>query len=196
MDNPAPTPPAVHDLVRRRHSPRAFADRDVEPADLETLFQAARWAPSCFNEQPWSFVVASRRDRESFERIAGCLVESNRRWATSAPVLMVSVARTTFTKTGKPNRHAWHDVGLAMGQLSLQATALGLAVHQMAGFDRERARDRLDIPPGYDPVAAVAIGYPGDPASLPEDLRAREQAPRTRRETAAFVFHGRWNPSP
>ena len=182
----------IHDLLAARWSPRAFADRSVEPATLGSLFEAARWAPSSFNEQPWCFAVARREDGEGFARLASCLLEGNARWATKAPVLGLSIAALQFKRNGKPNRHAWHDVGLAVGGLLVQAQALGLGVHQMAGFDPARARAALAIPADHEPVAMMAIGYPGAAASLPEELAERERAPRSRKPLASFVFGARF----
>ncbi|MFW5740543.1 MAG: nitroreductase family protein, partial [Myxococcota bacterium] len=180
--------PSLHN----RWSPRAFSDRPITPSTVRSLFEAARWAPSCFNAQPWRFVMATRDDRASFERLVSCLMPGNQRWASAAGLLAITVANTQFA-SGKPNRHAWHDVGLAVAQLTVQATHEGLAVHQMAGIDPDRARDLLHIPEGYEPVTALAVGYPSDPDSLPEDLRARELAPRTRFEQRELVFAGRWS---
>ena len=196
MEKPAETEHAVHELIQRRWSPRAFAARAVEPEKLRSLLEAARWAASCFNEQPWSFIVAAKDDEgDAYERLVGCLVEANALWAGRAPVLMISVARLAFKRNDKPNRHAFHDVGQAAAHLALQATALGLAVHQMAGFDVSKAREQFNIPEGFDPVAAIAVGYPGDPEDLPEDLRARELGPRARRPLEEFVFGGSWGQS-
>ncbi len=122
-----------------------------------------------------------------------CLVEFNQTWAKAAPVLAISVARLKFQHDGSANAHAQHDVGAASALLSIQATALGLAVHQMAGFDPEKARQTYNIPADYQPMAAMAIGYPGDPASLPDKLRERETAPRARKPASDFVFSGAWN---
>jgi nitroreductase len=181
----------IHELIAARWSPRAFAPRAVEPEVLGSLLEAARWAPSCFNEQPWSFLVAPAADADSFERLAACLSEGNA-WAKRAPVLMLSVAKLAFDRNGKPNRHAYHDVGLAVENLVLQAQALGLSVHQMAGFDVERARANLGIPAGHDPVAMIAVGYRGSADDLPDALRERELAPRSRKALAAFAFGARW----
>jgi len=181
----------IHELIAERWSPRAFADRDVEREKLGSLLEAARWAASCFNEQPWSFFVAPRDRTEDFERLASCLVEGNA-WAKSAPVLMLSVAKLAFDRNGKPNRHALHDVGLAAANLTLQAQALGLSVHQMAGFHVGRAREVLAIPDGFEPVAMIAIGYRGDPDSLPDPLKERELTPRLRKQLDAFVFGSGW----
>src|SRR5712692_3822648 len=141
MEKPADVQYPVHELIRRRWSPRAFAGREVEPEKLLSLFEAARWAASCFNEQPWGFVYALRTERARFDALLGCLVPENQAWAKNAPVLMFSMAKLNFAQTGKPNRHAYHDVGMAVGNLLLEATHLGLVVHQMAGFDIGKARE-------------------------------------------------------
>ena len=187
----------IHELLRERWSPRAFADRMVEPEELRSLLEAARWAPSSFNEQPWSFIVATKEHPGDYERLLSCLVEGNIRWAQHAPVLMLSVAKLAFERNQKPNRHAFHDVGLAVENLVIQGMALGLFVHQMAGFHVDRAREVYGIPEGYEPVAAMAIGYLDDLSRLPDDLRERELAPRIRKPLEAFVFSGHWGqPSP
>jgi len=192
MEKPAETQYPIHDLLRRRWSPRAFSDRRVDPAIMRSLLEAARWAPSSYNEQPWSFIVATKDDPVEFGRLLSCLVEGNIQWAQHAPVLMVSVARLYFEDDGKPNRHAFHDVGLAVANLIVQATALGLVVHQMAGIFPDKIRELYGIPEGYEAVAGIALGYPGDPQSLPEELRKRELAPRERKPLTEFVFSGRW----
>ncbi|MFQ5818024.1 MAG: nitroreductase family protein [Terriglobia bacterium] len=189
---PADTEYPIHELLRQRWSPRAFAARSVEPEKLRSLFEAVRWAPSSFNEQPWSFLVAIRETPGEYERMLSCLVEGNIRWAQNAPVLLLSVAKLHFERTGKPNRHAFHDVGLGAENLVMQATALGLTVHQMAGFQVEKARALFGIPEGYEPVAMMAVGYAAEADSLPEELRARELAPRTRKALEEFVFTGGW----
>jgi nitroreductase len=186
----------LHALLAERRSPRAFAATPVEPEKLSSLLEAARWAPSCNNEQPWSFVVARKSDAAEFDRMLGCLVEANAVWARHAPVLLLSVAHLNFAANGKPNRHAYHDVGQAMAYLTVQAMALGLFVHQMAGFDVERARREFSIPAGYDPVAMAAIGYSGDAGSLPQPARQRELAPRQRKPLDNFLFAGSWGNSP
>ena len=180
--------------IARRWSPRAFRDDPVEPEKLGSLLEAARWAPSSFNEQPWRFLVAVRRDDpEAFEKLSSCLLEGNRSWAGRAPVLLLTVAKTYFgDDPTRKNRHAWHDVGLATAQMVLQAAALGLSTHLMAGFDRDRARELLAIPDGYEPVAVMAVGYRGDPETLPPDLRERETAPRARKPLEEIAFGGRF----
>ncbi len=182
----------LHELLQKRWSPVAFSPRPVEPEKLHSLLEAARWAPSSFNEQPWVFLVATKDDAENFQRLLGCLVEGNRAWAQYAPVLMLSVAKLNFALNGKPNRHALHDVGAAAAYLTVQATALGLYVHQMAGFDADNARREYSIPEGYEPGAAIALGYLGDDAGLPEKLRGRSAAGRKRKPAGEFVFAGSW----
>jgi nitroreductase len=164
----------------------------IEPEKLRSLLEAARWAPSSYNEQPWSFIVATKDGPEEHGRLLSCLVEGNVRWAQHAPVLMLSVATLAFERNQKPNRHAFHDVGLAVENLVIQGMTLGLFVHQMAGFHVNKAREEYGIPEGHEPVAAIAIGYLGDPGRLPDDLRERELAPRTRKPMESFVFSGRW----
>jgi nitroreductase len=182
----------VHDLIKERRSPLVYSERSVGREELRSLLEAARWAASSYNQQPWHFIVATKEDPREYERLLGCIVPANALWAGNAPVLMLSVAKLTYDSNGAPNRHALYDVGQATANLAIQATALGLALHQMGGFDMERAREVFQIPEGYEPVAAIAVGYPGDPESLPESLRARASAPRTRRELGEFVFTGRW----
>lgn len=191
MQKPAPTNFPVHNLIRERWSPRAFASKSVEPAVLASLFEAARWAPSSNNEQPWAYLVATKDDTENFAKTLRVLVEFNAAWAKEAPVLMIAVSRLNF-QNGTPNRNAFYDTGAATALLSVEATARGLAVHQMAGFDHDKAKKVFEIPEDCEPIAAIAIGYPGDPNSLPEKLRDREVAPRTRKPLSEFVMSGRW----
>ena len=180
----------VHPLIRERWSPRAFAARPVDRETLSSLLEAARWSASCFNEQPWSFIVARKEDGPAFEQILRCLAESNQAWAQSAPVLMISLARTTFAVSGKPNRHALHDVGAATAQLTVQATSLGLSVHPMAGVERDCIRAEFALPEGVEVVAAIAVGWRGDPETLPEKLREREKGSRERKSLDEMVFGG------
>jgi nitroreductase len=191
MQKPAPTNFPVHDLIRDRWSPRAFAKKPVEPSVLASLFEAARWAPSSSNEQPWAYLVATKDEKENFAKTLGVLVEFNAGWAKEAPVLMIAVSRLNF-QNGTPNRNAFYDTGAATALLSVEATARGLAVHQMAGFDPAKAKQVFEIPEDWEPIAAIAIGYPGDPSSLPQKLHDREVAPRTRKPLSEFVMSGRW----
>ena len=192
MSNPAPVEFPVHELIQNRWSPRAFSDKAVPQEVLRSLFEAARWAPSSSNEQPWAYIVATKDDAENFEKSLGALVEFNANWAKKAPVMVIAVAQLAFAKNNAPNRNAQYDVGAASLQLSIEATARGLVVHQMAGFDPETAREAYDIPQGWEPIAAMAIGYPGDASSLPEPLQSREKAPRSRKRIHEFVMSGQW----
>jgi nitroreductase len=192
MHKPATTDVPIHELIRNRWSPRAFADRGVPSDILRSLFEAARWAPSSNNEQPWAYLVAPKEDAENFATLLSVLVEFNQTWAKSAPVLALSVAHAVWQKSGKPNAHARHDLGSATAQLTFEANSRGLFAHQMAGFDADKARQVFGIPPDWEPVAAMAIGYPGDPASLPQPLRDRELAPRLRKPLNEFVMTGSW----
>jgi nitroreductase len=192
MQKPAVTDWPVHELIKNRWSPRAFADTSVAPEALRSAFEAARWAPSSNNEQPWAFLVATKDDPPNFAKMLAILVEFNASWAKQAPVLALSVAHMKTQRDGKPNRVALHDVGSATSQLTFEANGRGLLVHQMAGFDAQKAREAFAIPADWEPVAAMAIGYPGDPESLPETLRERELAPRLRKPLNEFVMTGTW----
>src|SRR6184192_1582833 len=175
MDKLAQAQYPIHDLLQKRWSPRAFSAQPVESDKLRSLFEAARWAPSSFNEQPWAYIVATKDEKDNFEKILSVLVEFNAQWANGAPVLGLAVAKLAFANNNAPNRNAQYDTGAATALLSVEATARGLAVHQMAGFDPEKARQVFGIPAGWAPIAAVAIGYPGDPASLPPPLKDRSE---------------------
>jgi nitroreductase len=189
----ADTVPGVHDLIRSRWSPRAFSDRPVSTEDLRTVLEAARWAASSSNEQPWRFLVATKADPPAFEKFLDLLVPANQAWAKSAPVLLITAAKKTFSRDGSANRHAMHDAGQALANLFLQATALGLHAHAMAGFDQEKARRDLAIPEDYEVVAAVALGYLGSPDELSGKYRELETAPRQRKPLDEIAFGSSWN---
>jgi nitroreductase len=195
VDKVVETQYPIEAVIQNRWSPLAFSDRPVEPEKLRSVLEAARWAASSYNEQPWSFIVATKDNPAEFDRLLSCLAEGNQEWAHSAPVLMISVAKLNFEKNGTENRHAFHDVGAAEANLAIQATALGLHVHQMAGFDVNKARELYGIPQGYEPVDAVALGYVGDPHSLSDKLQQRLSAQRSRKPLESFVFTGRWQQS-
>jgi nitroreductase len=192
MQKPATTDFPVHDLIRHRWSPRAFATKPVEPAVLASLFEAARWAPSSSNEQPWAYLVATNDNPDDYLRMLSVLVDFNAGWAKNAPALALAVSHLKFQGKGNPNRNAFYDTGAATMLLSLEATARGLYVHQMAGFDPAKAKQVFEIPADWEAIAAIALGYPGDPKSLPQPLHDREVAPRTRKPLAEFVMSGRW----
>lgn len=186
----AATDVPVEPLLLRRWSPRAFADRNISEEDLRTLFTAATWAASAYNEQPWRFVVG-RHGNEAYGRILRCLTEANQGWAKSAPVLFASFAKRTFTYNEKPNAVAPHDVGAASANLAIQATALGLYVHGMLGYDAVALRVALEVPADFDPVACWALGYLGDAATLSEHYQQTETAARERKGISQVVFT-RW----
>ena len=189
MEKPAPADAPILDLIRKRWSPRAFDPAPIPRETLRSLFEAARWAPSSNNGQPWRYIVADSEELRA--RVAGILTGRNPLWAPKAPVLVCIAAQMTF-EDGKPNRHAWYDTGQATAVLTVQATSMGLFVHQMAGFDGAKARELFALPEGVEPVAMMALGGPGDPSALPDPLRERESAPRSRRPQEAFVFSGAW----
>lgn len=187
MKHAQPSTEGVLPLVLERWSPRAFADRDVSPADLRIIFEAARWAPSSYNEQPWRFFVG-HRNSDTYSKIADALVPSNQAWALRAPVLILGVSRTRFSHNETPNNYASHDLGAAMVLITLQAAALGIATHQMAGFDWVKAREAFEIPEIYAMGSVMAMGYHGEISDLPERFQAQEQAPRSRKPLSEIVL--------
>ncbi|MBV9302521.1 MAG: nitroreductase family protein [Acidobacteriaceae bacterium] len=189
----ADTLPGVHELIRARWSPRSFSSRDISDRDLKTILDAARWAASSNNEQPWRFLVARKSDAAAFEKLLNLLVPANQAWAKAAPVLMIMASKRTFSPSGSPNRFAMHDTGQALAHVFLQATALGLHAHGMAGFDAERARKDLHIPDDYELGAAVALGYLAPPDQLPERYRDGEISKRQRKPLNELVFGADWN---
>lgn len=183
----------IHDLLARRWSPYGFSDQPVSDDDVRSLFEAARWAPSSYNEQPWRFFVATKSDEEHFATLLSCLVEANQAWAKHAAVLVITATRRLFERNDRVNLACEHDLGLAVANLSVEATARGLAVHQMIGIDRDRARAALSIPDDATPITGIAIGHalPADERS-DDAYRQRDQAPRTRRPLSETVFRGSW----
>ncbi len=181
--------------IKNRWSPRAFAAKAVETEKLLTILEAARWAASSNNQQPWRFVV-TQKGETAFERLVACLREGNALWAQHAPVLVLTLAKTMFEaradKPARENRYAFHDLGLAVGNLLIQASELGLYAHQMAGFYPDKAREAFTVPTGYEPATVIALGYLGDPENLPDDLAERERAKRNRKPLEDIVFSGRF----
>ncbi|MEQ8424468.1 MAG: nitroreductase family protein [Cyclobacteriaceae bacterium] len=179
----------IAELIIKRRSKRAFADKDIDPDKIKSLFEAARWAPSSMNEQPWTYIYATRDQSDLWNKVFDSLNEGNQVWVKRAPLLVVSMARKIFLRNGQPNTSAKYDLGGANAFLSLQATALGLNVHQMGGFSRKMLTDNLNIPDDFEPGVIIAIGYPGDPDQLPENLKERELAPRFRIDQDKFVMN-------
>lgn len=191
---PAITSVKIHDIIQTRWSPRAFAaEKSVSHSDVLALLEAARWASSCFNDQPWRFVVCDKStDTQSWENAFAILADRNKLWAKNAPVLILAVAMQNFNHNGSPNRWAGYDTGAACANLSLQATALGLAVHQMGGFDAEKARAVFNLPDDCTPMAMLAVGYQADVDVLDEDFKAAELAARSRAALQERFYAGQW----
>lgn len=190
LSKEATTNLAIHDLIRHRWSPRVFDSSAIAPDILLRIFEAARWAPSGSNLQPWSFIIGFSGDK-TYQAIFSTLVEFNQLWASTAPVLLISVGKETNSK-GQPNESYRYDVGQAVALLSLQATAEGIYVHQMGGFNKELAGTLLGVPVNYKVITAIALGYRGDPEVLHENLRHLEYAPRLRKPQDEFVFTGKF----
>lgn len=183
----------IEDALRRRCSTLAFSEQPVEVEKLQQLFEAARWAPSSYNEQPWSFVLTTRTESPlDYEKLTNCLIGHNREWAQRAPVLVLSVAKRHFDRGGKVNHYSIHDVGMATQNMAIQATALDLFVHLIAGFDAAQARQAFAIPETHEPVCVFAIGYFGDFETLTPEMQERERQSRKRRSFRDFVFAGEW----
>lgn len=191
------TAPAAHPIAEPfaiRWSARAYQDKPVPAETLRSVLEAARWAASCMNEQPWNYLVTRRHEEpEAFAALHACLSPGNQPWVARAPVLMLAVARMTFAAKGTPNRHAFHDQGQANANLVAQAATLGLQCRQMAGFDAAKAREAFAIPEGHEPVACIAMGFPVPLDEIPEAMRERDLAPRMRKPLAEFVHLGRWD---
>jgi nitroreductase len=182
-------------VLAERWSPYGFDDRPVPEVDLCSLFEAARWAASSYNEQPWNYLIATKGNPEEFGRLLSCLVETNQAWAKAAPVLVLGVVNLLFAKNNKDNRAAVHDLGLAAGNLVAEATARGLSVHQMIGILPDKARQIYQIPDHFEAWTAMAIGYKADPATLPDPLKERDLTLRQRKPLSKFVFTGQWGKS-
>ena len=186
-DKFAKTTYPINDLSRIRWSPRAFDTKPVEQDKIRSILEAARWSPSAGNEQPWRFMIGFRPD-ETWAKIFDTLDEGNKVWAGSVPVLIVSIGKKVRGRKNSPYPHFQYDTGQSVAHLSLEATHQGLFVHQMAGFDADMAARVFDIPPDHQPLTVIAVGYIADPSSLPEDLKERELAVRTRKDFDEFVF--------
>jgi nitroreductase len=174
----------VTSLLTKRFSARAYTGEPISREALQSLLEAARWAPSSVNEQPWSFIVAPRQEEAAFAALLGCLNEGNQVWAKNAAVLMVCATATHFVRHDRPNRHAWHDVGLAVMAMAVQSVSLGLQQREMGGIDADKARALYQVPATHEITSALAIGVPGE---VSEYLAKRE-----RKALPSFVFQGAW----
>lgn len=192
MKKPADLDYPIHELLANRWSPVGFEPKPLPQPELCSCLEAARWAASSYNEQPWSFVIAERDNAAEFEKMLSVLVDANRVWAKNASVLMLACANHLFVRNSKENTAALHDLGLAVGNLSVEATARGLCVHEMKGFDVKKAHEIFDVPESIEVVAALALGYAADPDSLPDDLKERDTAERHRKPLTKFVFRNEW----
>jgi nitroreductase len=182
----------IHKFLADRWSPYAFKDSPVSEADLCSLFEAARWSASSYNEQPWSYIVATKQNPEHFQHLLSCLVELNQFWAKEAPVLVLGIVNHKFAHNHEINKAAIHDLGLASGNLVLEATTRGLSAHQMIGILPDKARALFDIPTDSEALVGMAIGYQGDPMTLPDALKERDLMPRQRKSLDQFVFSSKW----
>ena len=178
----------LHELIAKRYSPRAFSGEPVEEEKIISLLEAARWSPSSMNEQPWRFIIGVKGEGETFNKIYDSIFELNQIWAQNAPVLILAVAKEFNDRNKQDNRYAEYDLGQAIAHLTLQATSLNLYLHQMGGFNQDKARKHFKIPDGYVPISVIAVGYLGNIDMLPEQLKVREKATRNRKELSELVF--------
>ena len=180
------------DVIRKRWSPRAFSNRTVEKEKIVLMFEAARWTASCYNEQPWRFIIEEKNGNSKYEEILSILAEFNQAWAKTAPLLIVAVSSDSFAQNGNPNTWSVYDSGQAVASMVLQAQYLGLYTHQMGGFDKEKIKILYEIPEGYNVHSVIAVGYIGKVDDLPEFLRELEGAERKRKEISEIAFNGDW----
>jgi len=195
MQKPAITQVNIHEVIANRWSPRAFdAKKAVTKEQIIALLEAARWAPSCFGDQPWRFIVWNKFDDDSaWQQAFDCIVPANQTWVKDVPVLILACADTLFSHNQSPNRWAQYDTGAAVENLCLQAASMGLVTHQMGGFNADKTREVFAIPAQYTPMAMLAVGFQGDANALPEELKARELAERNRKPLGELFFNGLWN---
>ena len=193
-DRKASTRVPIDELLAKRWSPRAFdVNRTVSREQLATLLEAARWAPSCNGDEPWRYLIFDRqRDPDGWQKAFDCLSENNKKWVKNVPLLLLSCGGSIFEHSGKPNRYGQHDTGAASVCLALQGAAMGLAVHQMGGYDAQKARAAFDIPEEYTPMAMIAVGYQASPDVLDEETKGKELRPRSRKPLETHFFEGGW----
>lgn len=191
LTKPATTDTPIHELLANRWSPRVFAQNEVSLEDLASLLEAARWAPSAGNGQPWRFMVIPRSDSEGHAKVVSALNPGNVAWAGEAPVFIINIVKH-LRDNGAPNPTALYDLGQAVAHLSVQAHARGLHVHQMGGFSREKIRELFNIPEGYEPITITVVGKQGDYDQADESLRERDHQPRTRLDLSQIAFGSTW----
>ena len=187
MEKPAVTKHNINKHIKSRWSPRAFSDKPVPKEALQRISEAAKWAPSAYNEQPWRFFVGLKGDT-TWKKIFDTLVEFNQGWAKLAPVLILSVGSKKFSANGHPNNVFTYDVGQSAAYITFQATEEGLHVHQMSGFDPNKASELFGIPNDFQALTVIALGYKGDPSLLDDGLRSAEAKPRSRKESKELFF--------
>ncbi len=180
----------IHSLIKRRWSPRAFSSKEIQEDIALSLFEAARWAPSSYNEQPWRFIYAMREDWATFNNLASCLLPGNIEWAKQAPMLVLAIVKKTYSHNGRNYPHAWHDLGLALGNFTIEATSRDLYIRQMGGFLAEKAKEKFNIPNDFDAATMLAVGYLGNPDQLPEGFNEIELKPQQRKPLDEIVFRG------
>jgi nitroreductase len=178
----------ILEIIQERWSPYSFSSAPVEGFKLKAMFEAAGYVPSCNNEQPWLFVFSTREEKKIFDDYLGFLSDGNKVWAKNAYALVISMARTKFSYNDKPNRYAFHDTGMAVANLLMQALALDVFVHQMGGYSKEKVRDYFKLTDDIEPVAIMAVGYMGDGSPLSPELLKRDEKRRSRKSINEFVF--------
>jgi nitroreductase len=186
----------ILEIIQERWSPYSFSSNNVEEFKLKAMFEAAGYAPSCNNEQPWMFIYSTQQNRQIFNDYLGFLAESNKVWAKDVYALIISLARTKFSLNGKPNRYAFHDTGMAVANLLLQALAMDIYVHQMGGFSIEKVKEYFKLDEDIEPVAIMAVGYMGDANSLSPELMKRDEKRRPRKSVNEYAFkNSLYNPA-
>ena len=192
MEKKAKTKHQIADLIVRRWSPYAFMDKPIEKEKISQLFEAARWAPSAFNEQPWRFIAADKRDPKNFDKMLSCLVDANQAWAKNSALLLILVVSKNSSYNNEPNRWAAHDCGLALENLLLEAVDLSLAAHPMGGFSPDKVRELYDVPQDFEPLVAIAVGYHAGEETISDELKERELSERERKALSETIFAGKW----
>ena len=182
----------LHKIIKNRRSPVIFSNQLIEKEKIELLFEAARWAPSSMNEQPWRFIFSTRDNKEAFDKMFNCLMEGNKKWNANVPLLILTVAKSNFDYKNRSNKYAMYDVASTVANLTFQANSMDLWVHQMAGFDPDKAKKDLNIPEGFDPLTMLAVGYLGDTENVAENLIKRDQTERKRKPLNELVFRHTW----